>query len=124
ISIVENQIIQINQLEQKLSQNYVEQGVFQERLNKVEIELQQTLMKKYEVLLQERDVLIEQQSRRLTESQRDMELLSNRSVDCQHVEIQTDEDIKVLYEQLNDLNEKLLTLESQIESQDAVKSKK
>ncbi|CAM4785325.1 unnamed protein product [Rotaria magnacalcarata] len=124
ISIVENQIIQINRLEQKLSQNYVEQEALQERLNTVEIELQQTLMKKYEVLLEERDLLIEQQSRRLMQSQRDIELLSNGSVDCQHVEIQTDEDIKVLYEQLNDLNGKLLTLESQIESQDAVKSKK
>ncbi|CAF5006212.1 unnamed protein product, partial [Rotaria magnacalcarata] len=33
ISIVENQIIQINRLEQKLSQNYVEQEALQERLN-------------------------------------------------------------------------------------------
>ncbi len=62
---------QINQLQQKLSQNNDERALLRERLNEVELELSKTsddrtstlsmYEKQFESLVQERDALVEQQ---------------------------------------------------------------
>ncbi|CAF2649407.1 unnamed protein product [Rotaria sp. Silwood2] len=125
-SLIEDYQNKIDQLQENLFQKDAEQVLLQERFNNIEFELKQTLMNKYETLLHERDELIQQQTFRLIENQCEIEqfMKLKQSADYQHVEIQTDEDIKALHEQLNDLNEKNLTLLSQIESQDELKRQK
>ncbi|CAF3690411.1 unnamed protein product [Rotaria sordida] len=122
-TLIEDYQKKIDQLQESLLQKDAEQVLLQERFNKDELELKQTLMTKYESLLHEQNELIQQQTLRLMENQHEIEQLIalKRSDDCQHVESQTDEDINALQEKLNDLNEKNLTLLSQIESQDELK---
>ncbi|CAF1269614.1 unnamed protein product [Rotaria sordida] len=124
--LIEDYQKKIDQLQESLLQKDAEQVLLQERFNKDELELKQTLMTKYESLLHEQNELIQQQTLRLMENQHEIEQLIalKRSADCQHVESQTDEDINALQEKLNDLNEKNLTLLSQIESQDELKKQK
>jgi hypothetical protein len=70
-SLIEEYGKQINQLQQKLSQNNDERTLLRERLNEVELEFSQTLNdrastvttyeKQVEALTQERNAIIEQQ---------------------------------------------------------------
>ncbi|CAF3542270.1 unnamed protein product, partial [Rotaria sp. Silwood2] len=121
------------------SENNEERTLLRDRLNEVELELKEikhkhelTLTKYKEELLslvEERNELIEQQIISSAEHQRENEQLKKaidqireKSTEHEHVEIQTDEDIKALYEiikqqsqELNILNEKNSRLISQDE---------
>ncbi|CAF2061698.1 unnamed protein product, partial [Rotaria magnacalcarata] len=118
--IVEGYQKQIDELRQKLSENNEERTLLRDRHNEIKRELTLTKYKEELIsLVEERNELIEQPAISLIEHQHEIEL--KQSID---VENQTDEDIEVLHEQLNDLNDKNLTLLSQIESQHELKRQK
>jgi flagellar biosynthesis chaperone FliJ len=70
--MIEDYQKQINQLQQKLSQNNDERTLLRERLNEVELELSKTsedrtstlamYEQQFEAIVQERDTLVEQQA--------------------------------------------------------------
>ncbi|CAF1516859.1 unnamed protein product, partial [Rotaria sordida] len=115
-SIIEDYQIKIEQLEKTLIEKENEQILLHERLNEIELELRKILddqnstLMKYELLVQERDLLIEQQTLHSTESQREIEQLKKellelkQSPDYQHIETQTDDR---QHEKLLQINNKL-----------------
>ncbi|CAF4939413.1 unnamed protein product, partial [Rotaria sp. Silwood1] len=138
-SIVEDYQKQIDELQQKLSENNEERTLLRDRLSEVELELKETkhthelTSTKYREellsLVEERNELLEQEAMSSTEHERELEQLKKKNDQIQtitsgyhHVEIQTIEDIESLYEilkqqteELNILNEKNLHLISQDE---------
>ncbi|CAF1401674.1 unnamed protein product, partial [Adineta steineri] len=136
-SIVDDYQQQIHQLQQNLSQKDEHQNLLRENFNKVEAELEQ-IRNDYSSIVTEYELLVQHQTQESQNSQLEIAQLKDevaelkQSVEHEHIETQTDEDINALHElieeqsqQMKDLNEMTSILSSQLESQiDINKEKK
>ncbi|CAF0953552.1 unnamed protein product [Adineta ricciae] len=106
---------QVNQLQQALSEKDQERSLLREHLNEVEIELRKALddnalvVDKYELLKQERDVLVEESQHEITQLQEELNNLK-QVPDCQHEETQTDDDIQTLRDLIGQQSQEIIDL--------------
>ncbi|CAF4368758.1 unnamed protein product, partial [Rotaria sp. Silwood2] len=129
-AIIEEYQTKIDRLVKSLIEKEDERILLRERLNEIELELRKVLddqnstFKKYELLVQERDLLVQQQKFPSIESQREIEELQDELIELKEIYIPSIDEIKSLKqtieqqsENLIDLNEKNLILSSQLDTQ-------
>ncbi|CAF0830686.1 unnamed protein product [Adineta ricciae] len=106
---------QVSQLQQALSQKDEERSLLREHLNEVEIELRKALddnalvADKYELLKQERDVLVEESQHKITQLQEELNNLKQVR-DCHHETTQTDDDIQTLRDLIGQQSQEIIDL--------------